>query len=196
MPLVDYPWLPILDTSSHDLIRDFFEPALGHAIRYDRGVGYFSSGWLRVAAAGMVEFATNGGKGRWVTSPILDEADWEAMQSGVAAQVDPMLQEAMRRSITDLTKTMENDTLSALAWMVADEVLTFKLALPRKKLDRGDFHDKFGVFTDGEGNQISFNGSYNDGIQGTRNYESIKVFCSWSLSFAPLVKMCSCLPRS
>jgi len=62
---------------------------------------------------------------------------------------------------------------------VADGILDFKLALPRNKLDQGEFHDKFGVFTDTEGNQISFNGSYNDSIQGTRNYESIKIFCSW-----------------
>ena len=35
---------------------------------------------------------------------------------------------------------------------------------------------------------VSFNGSYNDSIQGTRNYESIKIFCSWQPSFAPLVQ--------
>jgi hypothetical protein len=43
---------PLLNTSDHDLIADFFAPALGHAWRYDRGVGYFSWGWLRLAAAG------------------------------------------------------------------------------------------------------------------------------------------------
>jgi hypothetical protein len=32
--------------------------------------------------------------------------------------------------------------------MIADEILDFKLALPRNKLERGDFHDKFGVFVD------------------------------------------------
>jgi len=30
----------------------------------------------------------------------------------------------------------------------AAEVLTFKLALPANKLAGGDFHDKFGIFTD------------------------------------------------
>ena len=71
--------------------------------------------------------------------------------------------------------------------MVADGVLDFKIAVPRAKLDRGDFHDKFGIFTDADGNQVSFNGSYNDSIQGTRNYESVKVFSSWVPAFAPLV---------
>ncbi|NWJ46940.1 MAG: DEAD/DEAH box helicase family protein [Chloroflexi bacterium] len=72
--------------------------------------------------------------------------------------------------------------------MVADGILTFRLALPRNKLDQGDFHDKFGIFTDVEGNEISFNGSYNDSFQGTRNYESIKVFCSWESAYTAFVK--------
>lgn len=177
-----------MDTSSSDLVKDFFEPVLNLAIRYDRGVGYFSSGWLRVAARGMTQFARNGGKARWVTSPILNEADWDAMQMGDAARTDPILRTVLEQNIEDLVETLENDTLSALAWMVADEILTFKIALPRNKLERGDFHDKFGVFTDAEGNQVSFNGSYNDSIQGTRNYESIKIFCSWEPAFAPLVQ--------
>ena len=72
--------------------------------------------------------------------------------------------------------------------MVADEIISFKLALPYEKLRQGDFHDKFGVFTNAQGNQVSFNGSYNDSIQGTRNYESIKIFCSWQPTFAPYVQ--------
>lgn len=70
---------------------------------------------------------------------------------------------------------------------MADGILDFRLALPRNKLEQGDFHDKFGIFTDAEGNQVSFNGSYNDSIQGTRNYESIKIFCSWQSVLALLV---------
>jgi superfamily II DNA or RNA helicase len=157
-------------------------------VRYDRAVGYFSSGWLRANAKGMLRFAANGGKGRWVTSPILAEEDWEALQSGEAARRDPVLHAALERNITDLAETLERDTMSALAWMVADEILEFRLALPRNKLERGDFHDKFGILTDVEGNRVSFNGSYNDSIQGTRNYESIKIFCSWQPAFAPLVQ--------
>jgi hypothetical protein len=51
------PDLPLLlNTSNHDLFRDFFVPALTHAFRYDRGVGYFASGWLRLAAQDMARF--------------------------------------------------------------------------------------------------------------------------------------------
>ena len=186
--LSDLDILPVMDTSTHDLSTEFFTPLLSNSIRYERGVGFFSSGWLRINAKGMLAFANNGGRARWVTSPILDKADWEALETGYTARGDPVLRRALEHNITNLAKTLEKDTLSALAWMVADEIITFKLALPYQKLEQGDFHDKFGVFTDIQGNQVSFNGSYNDSIQGTRNYESIKIFCSWQTSFAPLVQ--------
>ena len=93
----------------------------------------------------------------------------------------------LQENINSLKLSLEEDTLSALAWMVADEIITFKLAVPINKLDLGNFHDKFGIFTDLEGNQVSFNGSYNDSIQGSRNYESIKIFCSWIPPFTLFV---------
>jgi DNA phosphorothioation system restriction enzyme len=183
------PEFPItIDTSSSDIIADFFVPALNASVRYDRGVGYFSAGWLRLTAHGMVAFAANGGRARWVTSPILDEDDWIALQQGAAARQDIALWTALERNISELARTLEKDTLSALAWMVADDILDFRLALPRNKLSGGEFHDKFGIFTDGDGNRVSFNGSYNESIQGTRNYESIRVFSSWNPSYAPLVQ--------
>lgn len=185
--LSEIPFPPILDTSSGDIIRDFFNPALAASVRYDRGVGFFSAAWLRLAAKGMAEFAANNGLARWVTSPILSESDWEAMLEGSAARLDETLKIAMEVNLQSLKSSLEKDTLSALAWMVADGILDFKLALPRNKLEQGEFHDKFGIFTDDTGNQVSFNGSYNDSIQGTRNYESIKIFCSWHPVLALLV---------
>lgn len=136
----------------------------------------------------MLTFAANGGRARWVTSPILSEADWAALQMGEQARLDPLLRAAITRNITDLGQALAQDTLSALAWMVADGILDFRLALPTNKLTGGDFHDKFGIFADLNGDQVSFNGSYNESIQGTRNYESIKIFHSWEPAFTPLVE--------
>lgn len=187
--LYDLNLVPVMDTSRHDLTIEFFEPLLFNSISYDRGVGFFSSGWLRINTKGMIAFANNGGRARWVTSPILEEADWAALQDGHAARTDKALFDLLGNNILNLAQTLEQDTLSAFAWMVADEILTFKLALPHEKLYQGDFHDKFGIFTDSQGNRVSFNGSYNDSIQGTRNYESIKIFCSWqSEAFHNLVQ--------
>ena len=178
----------MLDTSSANLIQDFFTPALNYATSYDRGVGYFSSGWLRVNARGLIAFAENDGRARWVTSPILSETDWEALQTGHDARQDIQLQSILEQNIRDLAYSLEKDTLSALAWMVADEILDFKLALPRNKLAGGDFHDKFGVFTDNEGNRVAFRGSYNESVQGLRNYEGIDIFKSWEAPYLPFVE--------
>lgn len=176
-----------VESSSREIVSDFISPALKSAKFYDRGVGYFSSGWLRIASSGMAAFAENAGRARWVTSPILSESDWEALYSGEQAKVDKLLKESLGKSIIDLELTLEKDTLTALSWMIADGILDFRLAVPRERLTGGEFHDKFGIFTDAEGNRVSFNGSYNDSIQGSRNYESIKVFCSWESEFARLV---------
>ena len=186
LPTLELP--AFLDTSSADLVDDFFVPALMRSVTYDRGVGFFTSGWIRQAGAGLTAFAENGGKARWVTSPILDEGDWEALKAGDEARLDGALRRALERSVVDLASSLEEDTLAALAWMVADGLLDFRLALPREKLSGGEFHDKFGIFTDEDGNQVSFNGSYNDSLQGSRNYESIKIFKSWDDAFRPLVE--------
>lgn len=177
----------LLTTSDANIIEDFFIPALRASVRYDRGVGFFSAGWLRITAEGMAVFAENSGHARWVTSPILSAEDWEALLLGESARTDEILRRSLERNLDALEHELREHTLSALAWLVADGILDFKLALPRNKLERGDFHDKFGVFTDAEGNQVSFNGSYNDSIQGTRNYESIKIFRSWEPTFAAFV---------
>jgi superfamily II DNA or RNA helicase len=169
-----------LNTSEHHLIRDFFAPALAAATQYDRGVGYFSSGWLRAAASALGPFIAGGGRARWVTSPILAVDDWEALKRAGSLQAENhLLERAMLRNLAALTHQLESDTLNLLSWLVADGIVDFRLALPRNRLDQGDFHDKFGILYDDSGNRISFSGSYNDSIQGNRNYESIKVFTSW-----------------
>ena len=59
---------------------DFFEPVLKSLIRYERGVGLFSAGWLRINAQGMSVFARNSGVARCVTSPILSKNDCETLK--------------------------------------------------------------------------------------------------------------------
>jgi superfamily II DNA or RNA helicase len=179
MSLLETAFPSVIDTSSTNIVTDFFIPALAESIRYDRGVGYFSSSWLKLTAKGMVKFATNGGRARWITSPILSPGDWAALELGDQARGDPILLAALERNIKDLQASLEEETLSALAWMVADGILTFKLALPVNKLVGGDFHDKFGRFVDNDGNQVCFMGSHNESMQGTINSESFAVYSSW-----------------
>ena len=168
----------VLDTSSNNLLEEFFKPALNNSIRYDRGVGFFTSGWLSKNSKSLEQFIINGGQARWITSPILSEDDWEAMLLGDEAKRNHALYKMILASINNLREKLEKDVLSALAWMIADNIIEFKLAVPRNNLS-GEFHAKFGIFEDCEGNKISFTGSNNDSSQGFRNFESMMVVKSW-----------------
>ena len=64
-----------------------------------------------------------------------------------------------------------------MAWMVSDGILEFKLACPRNKLS-GDFHSKYGIFYDENGDRLCFNGSYNDSMHGLTNDETMSVYPS------------------
>ena len=178
MTLRGLPTRPVLATSTDRIVRDFYVPALRASVGYDRGVGYFTSAWLRLAAEGLAALAASGGHARIVASPVLEASDWAALKRGVEAQADPRLLDALRRPLGELADSLATDTLVAIAWMIADGLLEFKLALPVDDLD-GDFHDKFGVFRDSAGDEVAFHGSQNDSAKAFRNYESIDVFYSW-----------------
>ena len=178
MPLRELE-LPVdIATSTNNVLREFYIPALARAVRYDRGVGFFSSRWLQLAAEGLAGLADNGGLARVVVSPILDAADWEAFRLGQRGQDDPAIYESLRMAVDSLEKTLRSDTLAAISWMIADGLLEIRLAIPTGDLD-GDFHDKFGIFSDAAGDKIAFHGSPNESQQAFRNYEAISIFCSW-----------------
>ncbi|MBA3006214.1 MAG: DEAD/DEAH box helicase [Desulfocapsa sp.] len=181
--------LPVYDSEQYDLIRDLQVPLLCEAKDYLRGVGFFTSGWLRLAAQGMATLMTKSGSARIVVSPILEQADWDALQFGESAKNDSVLREVLSRNIDDLELTMEKDTRNALAWMVADGHLEFRFALPRNRASAGDYHDKVGIFTDGDGDQVAIHGSLNDSVKASLNGEAFSVFKSWEPGQIPYVKM-------
>jgi superfamily II DNA or RNA helicase len=178
MSLRELPTDPHFVTSTHKLLDSFYIPALSRSVSYDRGVGYFTSNWLKLAASGLAGLAANGGKARIIASPMLDREDCAALNQGADARNDSKLRIALERTLEDLKRDLAHDTLAALAWMVADGLLEFKIAIPTGDLD-GDFHDKFGIFRDAEKNAVAFHGSPNDSAKAFRNYESISVFYSW-----------------
>jgi superfamily II DNA or RNA helicase len=169
--------LPFLNTSTNEIITSFYEPVLAASCSYDRGVGFFTSQWLRLAAKGLSSFANNAGRARFIVSPIMSASDWAALIEGEHAKRDGKLSEHLLDGISDIKTALEQRTLSTLSWMVADGLLEFKIAIPTAQLS-GDFHDKFGIFTDGDGGKIAFHGSQNDSAKAYQNYESISIFYS------------------
>lgn len=178
---IELPVVPmVLNTSENDITKEFYDKCLQWARKFDRGVGFFTSGWIRLNAIGMSKFAANGGKARWMISPIMDGRDVEAIKSGLKEQErNEHYKVLLKTNLELISEFLEKETLNAISWMVYDNIIEFRFAIPVKNLD-GDFHDKFGIFSDDKGNKISFNGSMNDSQKGFSNYESIKVFTTWN----------------
>lgn len=179
MTLNEYNWKHVYTTSDNNFHSEFFIPALERSVRYDRGVGYFTSGWIRNAAYGIASFALNHGKARWITSPILNPEDYRMLEQVPPERMEDELARILALSVEELASNISHDTRRQLGSLIAAGVIDIRLALPTGSLDKGDFHDKFGIFTDSHGNQLSFNGSYNDSQHADLNYESIKTFKSW-----------------
>ncbi|WP_312443686.1 DEAD/DEAH box helicase family protein [Lacrimispora sp.] len=179
--MVDLPKVKsCLNTSEEDLVRVLYEPCLLWAERYDRGVGYFSSGWLSYNLRGISGFVSRKGKMRFITSPILSESDHEVIVCCTEEkEVFKLFNKTLENNLDKLEKEMQKDLLNTFAWLLHDGIIDMKFAIPRNRLNGGDFHDKFGIFYKGE-HRLSFSGSLNDSMHGFLNYESIKVFKSWA----------------
>lgn len=179
---MDYPKVKVcLDTSEDNLINELYTPCLKWAERFDRGVGYFTTGWLTYNVAGLSDFASRGGKMRLITSPILSTEDTDAIigaenQDGSAFL---RLEAALLENVEILKQEMEADIINTFSWMLYDGIIDMRFAIPCEKLEEGDFHDKFGIFYKGN-DALSFSGSINDSKHGFQNYESIKVFKTWA----------------
>lgn len=179
---MDYPKVKVcLDTSEDNLINELYTPCLKWAERFDRGVGYFTTGWLTYNVAGLSDFASRGGKMRLITSPILSTQDTDAIigteiQDGSAFL---RLEAALLDNVETLKQEMESDILNAFSWMLYDGIIDMRFAIPCQKLEEGNFHDKFGIFYKGN-DALSFSGSINDSKHGFQNYESVKVFKTWA----------------
>lgn len=169
---------PVIDSSTTDFIQDFYTPILSNSVEYKRGAGFFTTNWLQSAARGITALASNGGTAKWITSPILDEKDWEAIKTGNEAKRNRALHASLRETVDELETALDNDTRNAIAWMIADGLLELKIAVPEPSLG-GDFHDKFGVFIDKKGNRIGFQSSQNDSKHAMTNYEGYRVDCDW-----------------
>ena len=177
--------------SGDEPLHSFFIPALSASIRYDRSAGFFSSSMLAVAAAGVTRLIANGGKMRLLCGAQLSEEDVEAISKGQADLEATLSLNMMRMYRAIPESTFVQKRLEALAWLVGSGQMEIKVVLPTDKngtplpatLTDSYYHPKEGLFTDAEGNQVSFSGSVNESATALEdNYESFAVFNNWSLS--------------
>lgn len=164
-------------------VTDFYVPCLNVSREYWRAVGYFTSHGLALAARGLSSFIQNDGKMRLVASPMLTEEDISAIQEGYGARKDVVEKAIIRELDGDFTEIV-NHRLKCLAWLVAEKRLDIKIASPSELSlnNRGAiYHEKIGIFIDGDGNTVAFTGSPNETFGGLlTNFESVDVYWSWS----------------
>lgn len=163
----------------HNFPKDFLIPVLSQTKLYKRGTGYFSTTSLLQLSIGLFEMAKNGGKVQIVCSPFLDERDIKAIEYGYKSRKE-IITNALLRSITNPITYFEEERLNLIATLIASGNLDMKIAFLEDEKGFRIYHEKIAIFTDSDGNRISFAGSINESENGLDgNFESIYTFCDW-----------------
>ncbi len=172
------PVRPSYRSDDNDLIREFYRPCLSESEFYKRAVGFFSSTSLATAAKGLHSFLRNGGQVQLITSPHLSREDIEEIQSGYTLR-ETVIERAVLRTFDEFMSDLEQQRLSILGWLIQYGRLDIKLAVVDDLNHYGIYHEKLGIFSDGE-DFVAFTGSPNESVSGlVSNFECIDVFCSW-----------------
>jgi len=181
--LTDRAWKTKYDSDTESLVKEFYEPALERAVRYDRATGFFSAKVMTLAMRGLEGLIHNQGRMRLIIGCTLGEAEVTAIERG--EKLKAVVEEKLTVNPLTSNDSEEIDALELLSWMIAKDYLEIKLALPcsaeRKAIPaQGIFHEKAGIIEDKAGNRIAFNGSVNETARGWRgNWESFHVFTDW-----------------
>ena len=169
-------------SGADDLVNEFLTPCLTESVLYRRSAGYFTSKGLSLAARGVADLASRGGRMQLVVSPHLEANDVAALQKAIN-QPKEILKSLVAKSLNDIENELERNRLNALAWLAASGLLEIRIAIrvdSENRISRGLYHEKVGIFTDDAGNAVAFSGSSNETAGGLlENFESIEAFCSW-----------------
>lgn len=186
MNLRDHKFHPDYNKTDNDIAEDFYLPAMRSSCQYDRISGYFGSTVYIIAWSALQQFVDNGGRMRIICSPVISDADKDAMTEGFSAQNNKIIQESMARELQEMFADEDLEKPArVLACLVAEKILDIRIAVPESGMEpdlERLFHDKMGIFTDSDGNSVGFRGSMNEtykGLSEDGNLESIDVFPSW-----------------
>ena len=161
--------------SCQSFVHEFYIPCLERSLLYRRAVGFFSSSSLVLAARGLSALVRMGGQMQLVASPHLSAEDAKAIGRGLTQRKELIGQRLVQVLEQDFESVMKQ-RLECLAWLLQAGILEIKIAVSKHDL-QGIYHEKLGIFTDAEGNQVVFTGSLNESAMAlTRNFECMDVF--------------------
>lgn len=164
-------------TNKNDIVREFYVHILTQSVLYKRAVGFFSSTALIELSKGISGLIKNGGKIRFIVSPLLSAEDIEAIQRGYDER--EIVSRALSREIKEPGNKSEEERLNWLAHLISNNYMEIKVAFTPPSKSSGMYHEKIGILYDENNNRVAFTGSMNETINAFHNnYESIVVFNS------------------
>jgi superfamily II DNA or RNA helicase len=163
-------------TGRKDLPFDFFELVLSNSIKFDMGLGYFSSASFNILSVGIAHFISNGGNMRLYINQYLTEDDYKLLQTKEIVDFENQI----LQSFFALKKTLshrDEHFFKCISYLVQTNRIEIKIVIPK---DGGLAHEKFGIFTDENKDKVAFTGSLNlTAAALVRNIETIECTCSW-----------------
>ena len=168
---------PVYRTGRDDLYNDFYKKSLSVSVSYDRAVGYFSSEILSMSLKGLSKLILSNGCMRLIIGHPLSSEEFEAVKHGLLLKE---ITSNLSSKLEDILCSSDSryPRLELLSWLIACGKLEIKFALRRA----GMYHEKIGIFRDGDDNAVVFQGSANEtphGMVASLNAESISVYKSW-----------------
>ena len=82
MSLINLKLKNIYRNSDDKILEDLVIPLLNESKVYYRGVGFFTSNWIKLVTKGIESIIKRNGKIYLITSPKLSEEDWNAIKVG------------------------------------------------------------------------------------------------------------------
>lgn len=160
----------------NDLVKEFYEPILKNAVKYDRVSAYFSAKSLAKYSSGLEYFARNGHKYRLIVSQNISSEDYEFIRNGY--KLKKSITEDILNNMKAEVSIEERKNICNLSYLISIGIIDIKIAFVKK----GIFHDKCGIFYDNKDNIVCYRGSNNETSAAIDvNYEAFTVTCSWLL---------------
>ncbi len=187
--LRDHPWRISYSSDTSNPVADFYVPALECAVQYDRKSGFFNSAILSKVARGLGAMLHNQGRMRLIMGCQFSPEDLQAIRQGY--ELREALTQSLDTNLVPPTHFAQLKHFEILAWLIQNHTLDIRIAIPLQsdgtpedpttQLDTHHlFHEKVGIFTDANADQLAFNGSNNESVSGWQtNTESFHVFCAW-----------------
>lgn len=163
-------------TGRKDLPIDFCELALSNSTKLDIGLGYFSSASFNILSIGFAHFITNSGVMRMYINQHLIEEDYYLLKNNQIIDFEKYILQSFNALKSTLSKRDEH-FFKCLSYLIQNNRIEIKIAIPQ---NGGLAHEKFGIFTDINGDKVAFTGSMNLTASALiKNIETIECTCSW-----------------